>query len=55
MHIVQSKHDLIVPTRGREMIDITRQVQSWIRNIAAQDGVLTLFIRHTSIVASFHR
>jgi secondary thiamine-phosphate synthase enzyme len=46
--MVQSKYDLIVPTRGREMVDITRQVQLWIRNIAAQDGVLTLFIRHTS-------
>ncbi len=46
--IVQSKHDLIVPTRGREMIDITHQLHSWIRNIAARDGVLTIFIRHTS-------
>jgi len=46
--IAQSKHDLIVPTRGREMVDITRQLQLWIRDISARNGMLTVFIRHTS-------
>jgi len=48
LHMVQSKHDIIVPTNGREMIDITRLVQNWISQIAAKDGMLTIFIRHTS-------
>jgi len=30
------------------MIDITHQLQSWIRGIAATEGMLTVFIRHTS-------
>ena len=48
LHIVQSKHNLIVPTHGRGMIDITRQLEAWIKEIAAKDGLLTIFIRHTS-------
>jgi len=48
LHMVQSKHDLVVSTRGREMIDITHQMQGWIREIAARHGMLTIFIRHTS-------
>ncbi len=48
LHIVQSKRDLVVVTQGREMIDISRLLQSWINEIRAVDGVMTVFIRHTS-------
>jgi len=30
------------------MIDITQQIQSWISGIAAKNGLVTIFIRHTS-------
>jgi secondary thiamine-phosphate synthase enzyme len=48
LHMVQSKHHLIISTRGREMIDITNHLQKWIADIGAREGMLTLFIRHTS-------
>ncbi len=48
LHMVQSKHEIVVPTRGREMIDITVLLQNWINRIAAKEGMLTVFIRHTS-------
>jgi len=48
LHMVQSKHELIVSTTGRQMIDITRQLHLWIKKIAAREGMLTVFIRHTS-------
>ncbi len=48
LHMVQSRHDLVISTRGREMIDITHRLQLWIRDITATEGMLTLFIRHTS-------
>ncbi len=48
LHMVQSKHEIAVLTNGREMIDITALLQNWINRIAAKDGMLTVFIRHTS-------
>lgn len=48
LHIVQSKYDFSVETSGREMIEITSQIQNWIETIDAREGMLTLFIRHTS-------
>ncbi len=48
LHMVQSKHEIVVLTNGREMIDITALLQNWINRIAAKDGMLTVFIRHTS-------
>jgi secondary thiamine-phosphate synthase enzyme len=48
LHMVQSKHDIVVSTNGREMIDISRLLQRWISQISAKDGMLTIFIRHTS-------
>jgi len=48
LFMVQSKHQLLVPTTGRQMIDITRELHSWIKEITAREGLLTLFIRHTS-------
>lgn len=39
---------LTVETRGRGFIDITDAVREWLGGIAAGDGLLTVFIRHTS-------
>jgi len=35
-------------TRGRGLVDITRPVVEWTTRSAMQDGLLTLFVRHTS-------
>lgn len=35
-----------VPTRGQGLYEITPQVRAWVNG--ADDGLLTLFIRHTS-------
>ena len=46
--LAQAQHTLTVSTRGRALIDITQQVQEWVAGTALRDGLLTLFIRHTS-------
>jgi secondary thiamine-phosphate synthase enzyme len=46
--LAQAQHTLTVSTRGRALIDITQQVQEWVADAALRDGLLTLFIRHTS-------
>ena len=35
-------------THGPGFTDLTREVASWLGSISAQDGLLTLFVRHTS-------
>ena len=44
----QAQHRLTIETRGRGFTDITRAVADWLGSIAAADGLVTLFIRHTS-------
>jgi secondary thiamine-phosphate synthase enzyme len=44
----QAQHILSVATRGPGFTDLTRQVAGWLDAIRAQDGLLTLFVRHTS-------
>jgi secondary thiamine-phosphate synthase enzyme len=39
---------LTVKTAGRGMRDITAPLGQWLREIGASDGLLTVFIRHTS-------
>jgi len=46
--LVQAAHALAIPTRGRGFTDITREVARWLETIAAADGLLTVFVRHTS-------
>ena len=36
------------PTRGRGLTEITDRVVAWVRESKLRDGLLTLFIRHTS-------
>src|SRR6266516_2600772 len=38
----------MVSTRGRGFVDATGELQEWLRRIDARDGLLTVFIRHTS-------
>ena len=37
-----------IPTRGPGLYEITDQVGGWLRQMQVQQGLLTLFIRHTS-------
>jgi secondary thiamine-phosphate synthase enzyme len=46
--IDQAHHRISVRTRRPGFTDITLEVVAWLRSIAAQDGLLTLFVRHTS-------
>lgn len=44
----QASGTLRVATRGVGFVDITRQVQAWLAEASAGEGLLTCFIRHTS-------
>lgn len=46
--VIHQRHELSAATVGRSMRDITDQIRSWLTEIAAQDGLLTIFLRHTS-------
>jgi len=39
---------LTVETRGEGFVDITRDVAGFLQQVGAQDGVLLVYIRHTS-------
>ena len=45
---VQANHMLRVSTRGQGFIDITEDLRRWFRGVAARDGLLTVFVCHTS-------
>jgi len=44
----QAFHTLNVETRGPGLVMVTEKVRGWLSQIGASDGLLTLFIRHTS-------
>ncbi len=44
----QAVHLFSVSTRGRGLININREIESWVTAQGIQTGVLTVFIRHTS-------
>ena len=44
----QSSHQLSVTTRGRGLYDVTGDVAAWVSGQAVREGLLTLFLRHTS-------
>jgi secondary thiamine-phosphate synthase enzyme len=46
--IGQALETLVVETRGPGLSDQTAPVRAWLDRIRAGDGLLTLFIRHTS-------
>jgi secondary thiamine-phosphate synthase enzyme len=46
--VYQAQHRLTFETRGRGFTDITRAVAGWLGSIGAGDGLVTLFLRHTS-------
>jgi secondary thiamine-phosphate synthase enzyme len=44
----QSSEELVVRTRGRGLHEITGPVLSWLQEVQAREGLLTLHLRHTS-------
>ena len=46
--IEQAQHRLTIATRGPGFTDVTGRVGAWLAAIGAGDGLLTLFVRHTS-------
>ena len=45
---VQANHTLRVPTRGKGFLDISEVLRRWLQTVAAKDGLLTVFVCHTS-------
>lgn len=41
-------HEFTIPTRGQGLYEFTAAVQSWVSGSGVRDGLLTLFVRHTS-------
>lgn len=39
---------LTIRTRGRNFIDLTRDVEAWVGGSGIRSGLLTVFVRHTS-------
>jgi len=46
--VIQASHRLTVETRGNGFTEITRELASWLDALAADNGLLTVFICHTS-------
>ena len=44
----QAHHTISIETRGPGFTDVTAWLVDWLRSVGARDGLLTLFIRHTS-------
>ncbi len=44
----QATHVLPVPTRGKGLYEVTRQVAQWLTGEGITTGLLTLFVQHTS-------
>jgi secondary thiamine-phosphate synthase enzyme len=46
--ILQASHVLTVATRGKGFVEITRELNAWLASFAAEKGLLTVFVQHTS-------
>ncbi len=46
--LAQASRSLTVETRGPGFTTVTRPIRAWLAEIGASEGLLTVFIRHTS-------
>ena len=46
--MVQASHRLEVATKGKGFVEITGELARWLESVAAEDGLLTVFVSHTS-------
>lgn len=44
----QFTHQIHISTHGKGLYDFTREIERWLREHAAQTGLLTVFCQHTS-------
>lgn len=44
----QAQHSLMIQTRGKGLVEFTRQAADWVRAQGIATGLLTVFCRHTS-------
>ena len=44
----QETTEFVVETRGRRLYEITDEVSGWVRSSSIEQGLLTLYVRHTS-------
>jgi len=44
----QAQTRLAIETRGRGLTDITPRIDAWLAQTGLRDGLLTVFVRHTS-------
>ena len=44
----QATREIEIATRGKGLIDFTREVEAFLQGAGVRDGLLTLFCRHTS-------
>ena len=44
----QFTRQLTVSTRGKGFYEVTGEVTSWVDSLGVQEGLLTIFLRHTS-------
>ena len=44
----QALHEIAVPTHGKGLYAFTQQVRDWVQASGIRQGLLTLYIRHTS-------
>ncbi len=44
----QFTHEISVSTRGKGLYDFTREVERWVSGCELTNGLLTVFIQHTS-------
>lgn len=44
----QQFHEITIPTRGKGLYDFTTRVREWVAASGVREGLLTLYIRHTS-------
>lgn len=44
----QETHEFVVETRGRRLYEITGELRAWVRSSGIEQGLLTLYVRHTS-------
>lgn len=43
-----AQHRFTVQTQGQGLYEFTQQVQDWVRRSGVREGLLTLFVQHTS-------
>ena len=46
--MMQASHALSVATRGKGFTEVTGKLARWLEGLAAEEGVLTVFVSHTS-------